>query len=190
MPSFRIGRPPSVPPAAFTAGIVLLVGLLSGCIAPQPPPTPSAAAPTDNPLALVTPYPPAGVTDSLSRRMQITLTPLTHDQQAQVAIDQADAIRTALASRGVGNPGPNGTGAIEWTGLGFVYLASYTSFSLPSYGGPRPSPTPFPAYLIQVIAPAIPGFPGENEGLVIVDARTGDLETTFDLCVGDLCGPS
>jgi hypothetical protein len=176
--------------APWRAGIGILVAILAGCAAPQPSPdAASPPVPTENGLALLTPYPPVAVKDSLARRLRIELKPLSRTEQDQVAVGQADAIRTALSSRGVGNPGPNGTGEIEWTEPGFVYLATYTSFSLPSYGGPGPSPAPFPAYLVQVLAPAIPGFPGENTALVIVDARTGELGTTFGSCVGVLCGP-
>jgi hypothetical protein len=139
-------------------------------------------------LALLTPYPPTAVEEALVSRFRIGLKPLSRAEQDQVAVGRADAIRTALTSRGVGNPGPDATGEIVWTSTGFVYLASYTRPIRSGYGGPGPSPTPFPAYLVQVLAPAIPGFPGDNTALVIVDARTGALGTTSGPCVGALCG--
>jgi hypothetical protein len=116
--------------------------------------------------------------------MGIGIAPLSPADKYEVVIDAQHAIRTALSSRGVGNPGPNASGEIAWTDTGFVYLVEYTPTSpLGPKGGS------FPAYLVQVIAPAIPGFPGENMALVVVDARTGDLDSTMDACVGPLCGP-
>lgn len=135
-------------------------------------------------LALLTPYPPEQVANSITRRMGIGLAPLSPVDRYSVAIDAAYAIRTALSSRGVGNPGPSATGEIKWTEAGFVYLAEYTPVEILG-----PAVAPYPAYLVQVLAPSIPGFPGDNTALVIVDARTGDLGVTLSTCVGSLCGP-
>lgn len=168
--------------------MVALVAALSACSTSTPSAAPSATAgPTDAVIAALTPFPPERVRDALLH-FGFGLEPLTLEQRLEVAVDPADAIRTALANRGIGNPGPNGVGEIAWTQTGFVYLASYAPHDLPGYGGPHPDPSPFPAYLVQVLAPPIPGYPGENTALVIVDARSGAMGTTYHPCVGGLCG--
>lgn len=174
---------------SFSIAIVTGCGTLESSERPSQLPTPSAtrpdatSLPSEAVLARLTPYPPASVADSIVERMRIGLAPLSLTDGYQVVIDAATATRTALASRGVGNPGPNATGEIEWTETGFVYLVKYTPVT--PLG---PTVLPYPAYLVQVMAPAIPGFPGDNTALVIVDARTGDLGVTLSTCVGVLCG--
>jgi hypothetical protein len=172
------------------AGLALLVALLAGCGMLQPSPEASTTPePNDAALGVGTPFPPPAVRNSMAQRLRIELAPLNPAEWAQVGIGPADAIRTALSNRAIGVPGPNGVGEIAWTQIGFIYLASYTPRDLPGYGGPRPDPAPFPAYLVQVLAGPFPGFPGENTALVIVDARSGEMGTTYGPCVGALCGP-
>jgi hypothetical protein len=165
---------------ASLLGLALAIGI-AGCggVAASPTPAASTAA---------APYPPPPVAQALASTFRIGLRPLSDAERALVAISQTDAIRTALTSRGVGMPGPNGSGEVVWTSAGFVYLAAYTPPPTLGYGGPGPSPMPIAAYLVQVLAPAIPGFPGDNTALVIVDARTGALGATMGPCVGALCG--
>jgi hypothetical protein len=122
--------------------------------------------------------------------MKIGIDPLSALERGQVDVSRDDAIRTALASGGVGVPGPNGTGEIAWTSAGFVYLATYTPAIGPgAYGGGHADRSPFPAYLVQVVAPPIAGYPGFNTALVIVDARSGALVSTLSSCNGPLCNP-
>jgi hypothetical protein len=143
---------------------------------------------SSQPAGFLAPYPPQAVVDSLLQVHRIVVAPMSAADLAQVTVDRVAAVRTAMASRGIGIPGPNSSGEVVWTNVGFVYLATYTSFGLPAYGGPQPSPAPFPAYLVQVLAPPFPGFPGQNSALVIVDARSGEQDTTFGPCDGALCG--
>ncbi|HET7181100.1 MAG TPA: hypothetical protein VFI15_02605 [Candidatus Limnocylindrales bacterium] len=116
--------------------------------------------------------------------MNIGIKELEPADRYLVQVDADTARRTALGSRGVGNPGPNASGEIVWTSTGFIYLADVMRATPLGPAGPSR-----PMYLVQVFAPDIAGFPGENTALVLVDARTGELGSTFDTCVGDLCGP-
>lgn len=179
--------------------LILCAIMIAGCGGPQvsvqatPRPSPSAAASapalptylgTDPVLADLTPYPSERLAKGIADRMDIGLRPLEPGERYLVEVDAEAAIKSALASRGVGNPGPDATGEIVWTSAGFVYLAAVTPAT--PFG---PQGTPFPAYLVQVLAPEIPGFPGHNTALVVVDARTGTRSMTFSTCVGDSCGP-
>ncbi|HET7182326.1 MAG TPA: hypothetical protein VFI15_08865, partial [Candidatus Limnocylindrales bacterium] len=139
-------------------------------------------------LAALTPFPPEQVREAIAVHTGIGVDPLTVVQAVQVAITRDEAIQTALASRGVGFPGPDGHGEIVWTSVGFVFLANYTPAVGPApYGGGVADRTPFPAYLVQVVAPPIAGFPGFNTALVVVDARSGQLARTTTPCNGPLC---
>jgi hypothetical protein len=157
-------------------------------ISVRPDLLPTLPPDTGQPAGFLAPYPPQAVVDALLQVHRIVLAPMSAADLAQVQVDRVAAVRTAMASRGVGIPGPGSSGEVQWTNVGFVYLATYTSFGLPAYGGPQPSPTPFPAYLVQVLAPPFPGFPGQNSALVIVDARSGVQESTDGPCDGALCG--
>jgi hypothetical protein len=154
-------------------------------------PSPSTFDATPGPASL-TPFPPQPVRDAIVQQfgIGIGIDPLSPRERDQIAASRRDAIQTALASRGVGMPGPNGKGEIAWTSTGFVYLASYTPPVGPgAYGGGHPDRSPIPAYLVQVIAPPIAGYPGFNTALVIVDARSGALVSTMGSCNGPLCDP-
>lgn len=141
-------------------------------------------------IASLTAFPPQQVRDAIVARMDIGIAPLTPLEREQVTASRDDAVETALASRGIGVPGPEYKGEIAWTNAGFVYLASYTPPIGPGmHGGGTPDRTPFPAYLVQVLAPPIAGYPGHNTALVIVDARSGQLVSTMGTCNGPLCGP-
>jgi len=152
-------------------------------------PSPAAVEATPG-LAFRTPFPPQLVRDAIVRQMGIGIDPLSALEREQVAVTSDDAIQAALASRGIGVPGPNGTGEIVWTRAGFVYLVTYTPPIGPgAYGGGHGDRTPRPAYLVQVLAPPITGYPGFNTALVIVDARSGGLVSTLSSCNGPLCRP-
>lgn len=129
-------------------------------------------------------YPPSDLVVAFERQFRIVLTPLTPGDMAEVGIAPEQAQRTALLSRSVGNPGPNATGEIAWTETGFTYLGRYTAHDS-IYGSPEP---PYPAYLVQVLAPPFPGFPGQNTALVVIDAQSGELAHVYGPCVGDECG--
>lgn len=177
----RVERTPIRASRQIFPGLLLaftIVACGGGDVTSPTPPGPGA----------LTPYPPSAVAQALVSQFRVGLRPLTDAERGQVTISQADAVRTALSSRGVGMPGPDASGEIIWTSAGFVYLGAYRPPPQLGYGGPGPSPAPISAYLVQVLAPAIPGFPGDNTALVIVDARTGALGATMGRCVGALCG--
>ena len=167
-------------------GILAAVLIVTSCATSVPMPSPV----TTPELASLTPFPPQDVRDAMVAQMQIGIDPLSPLQRQQVTASRDDAVHTALASRGVGVPGPSGQGEIAWTSTGFVYLASYTPPIGPGvYGGGHPDRSPLPAYLVQVIAAPIEGYPGFNTALVIVDARSGALVSTVSSCNGPLCSP-
>ena len=141
-------------------------------------------------IASLTAFPPQQVRDAIVARMGFGIDPLAPLEREQVVVSSDDAVETALASRGIGVPGPEYKGEIAWTNAGFVYLASYTPpIGRGMHGGGIPDRTPFPAYLVQVLAPPIAGYPGSNAALVIVDARSGELVSTMGSCIGPLCRP-
>jgi hypothetical protein len=139
-------------------------------------------------LAALTPFPAEAIRAGIATNMQIGIERLTPAEQDQVTTNRDAAVRTALASRGVGVPGPNGRGEIAWTSTGFVYLVSYVPPVGPGSAQSQDR-SPIAAYLVQVLAPPIPGYPGFNSALVVVDARSGDLITTVSPCNGPKCRP-
>jgi hypothetical protein len=161
--------------------------LVASCGISTPSPAPVEATPE---LAFITPVPPQQVREAIVEQMGIGIDPLSAQERGQVAVSREVAIQIALASRGVGVPGPIYKGEIAWTSAGFVYLATYTPpIGLGSYGGGHADRSPLPAYLVQVLAPPIAGYPGSNTALVIVDARSGELVSTLGSCNGPLCHP-
>ena len=173
--------------ARLLAGAFAAALLVASCGTSTPSP---AAVEASQGLALLTPFPPQQVRDAIAEQMRIGIDPLSAIERERVTVSRDEAIRTALASRGVGVPGPDGKGEIAWTSVGFVYLATYTPPIGPgSYGGGGPDRSPIPSYLVQVLAPPIAGYPGFNTALVIVDARSGELVSTMSSCNGPLCHP-
>ena len=158
-----------------------VIGLIGGC-GPSPP-SPEPILPTSTTSAERAPFPPSDVVSSLAENVRICLAPLTESDWEQVSVDPNDAIRTALASRSVGNPGPGATGLIVWSDTGFIYAARYSG-GWPFGTTNEPS---YPADLIQRLVPPIEGFPGQNTALAIVDAQSGELSHTYGPCVGDKC---
>jgi hypothetical protein len=173
--------------ARLLAGAFAAALLVASCGTRTPSPAAVEATPS---LAFVTPFPPQEVRGAITKQTGIGIDPLTAVEREQVDVSSDDAIRTALAPRGVGVAGPSGKGWIAWTSAGFVYLATYTPAIGPgSYGGGQADRSPFPAYLVQVLGPPIAGDPSSNTALVVVDARSGDLVETMSPCSGPLCRP-
>lgn len=192
-PVEALGSAPQRRSSRWISSFMLAILLCSGCGSPYPSnasarPTSSAPSPsfspTDPVLAGLTPYPPERVASAIAGRMNIGITQLDAADRYLVMVDPQTARQAALMSRGVGNPDPNATGWVVWTSTGFTYLAKVTPATPMGPGG-----TPYPSYLVQVVAPEIAGHPGENTALVLVDARTGEMGMTFSTCVGELCGP-
>lgn len=126
----------------------------------------------------------------MTKQTGIGIDPLSAVERGQIDVSSDDAIRTALAPRGVRVAGPSGKGEIAWTSAGFVYLATFTPAIGPgSYGGGHTDRSPFPAYLVQVLGPPIAGDPSSNTALVVIDARSGDIVETMSPCNGPLCRP-
>lgn len=135
--------------------------------------------------------PPPWIQVSLNER-GIGFRPLTHDETRGVRIPVDEAEETALASRGMGY-GDDGE-LLIWKKVGCVFLGWYSAPQMPSHGEDVVRPT-YPAYLVQVLADPVPGFPGINVAAVIVDARSGKLGTTFGAAphggvLGTTCGES
>jgi hypothetical protein len=156
---------------------LLLISLLVfGCGSPIP--SPAVEAPR---LAA---FPPAPVERAIETRMRMMLEPLTVHARSQVTVDAEAAVEAALNHRGFGYVDAGGEKLVVWTRVGFVYLALYTPPSMPHDAEGEP----IPAYLVQVWAPPIAGFPGTNTALVIVDAAQAKVLSGFGPCAGPLCG--
>jgi hypothetical protein len=179
----RAGSPVSL---GVAAAIGLLVMACSGAPSTN---VPVSASPTQvtsqSPTADLAPYPPPEVAGSLNQVFHISLAPLSEGDRVAVAVPPQAAATSALASRSVGNPGPDATGEVVWTETGFMYLAIFSGQA--PFGSVANSS--YPAYLIQLFALPIKGFPGQNTALAIVDARSGELTHTYGPCVGELCSP-
>jgi len=63
-----------------------------------------------------------------------------------------------------------------WTKIGCVFLGYYVAPIEPSYGYVPPE---FPAYVVQVLAKPVRGFPGSNVAIEVIDARTGEFSVAF-----------
>lgn len=101
---------------------------------------------------------------------------MSEAQRALVRVTAAEAERIAMAAAGMGY-GPDGA-RIVWKKIGCVFLGTYTAPRMPTHGQPY-VPNTFPAYLVQVLADPVPGWPMINIGVVVVNAVTGKGGTTF-----------
>jgi hypothetical protein len=108
-----------------------------------------------------------------------------------VVVTQEAAEQTALATRGTGYG--SGDDYVVWEKVGCVFLGYYTGFHHPRQGYVPPT---FPAYLVQVLAEPIPGFPMLNIGVIVINAATGEQDTQYgggdppDGMMGTTCGVS
>lgn len=131
-------------------------------------------APSQSPLAArdLADAPPAAVQTWLAQ-IEMPFRPLTGPERALVRAGSATAKQTALVQPPAqyGNSG----GKIVWTKVGCVFLGYYTPYE-PRHLGPTPDPSSYPAYLVQVIGAAVPGFPGYNIQVVFVDAETAQVD--------------
>jgi hypothetical protein len=94
----------------------------------------------------------------------------------------------ALASRLFGY-GPDGT-LVVWTKVGCTFLGYYKA---PEVGTSGYVPPKFPAYLVQVFAAPVPGFPDVNRAWMVVNAETGQAVTGYGggaVAFGTTCGVS
>lgn len=149
----------------------LVCAALLGCTAqPSPSLTSAAPYPTGSPLPAgqLAPAPPESVQQALATA-RLKFVPLTPVQLAEVRTPVNAAEQTALSDRGMGY-GPDGA-RVVWKKVGCLFLGWYTGEQEPSIGYVPPT---YPAYLVQVLAPAVPGFDLINIEVIVVNARTGE----------------
>jgi hypothetical protein len=84
----------------------------------------------------------------------------------KVSVEQARAEALSEPPQRVGS----GKAEFVWSKISCVYLGYFRYEEEPSYGYVPPE---LPAYLIQLLAPPIKGFPGGNVEVMVIDARTG-----------------
>ncbi len=150
----------------------------------------SAAGPPPSPAVTAASYPlspPTAIQSWLATNTQIGFRPLTPAEHASVRVSAKDAEQTVFAV-----PGPGygfGTDHFTWTKIGCVFLGWFTAQPMPSVGYVAPT---YPAYLVQVLAPPVAAYPGENVEVGVVDARTGQRGTFYGsggaTFLGTTCG--
>lgn len=157
----------------IAVALLAAVGLVGFGLVHDAPSEPASGSPL--PVGELADSPPPAVETWFAQGPEGSrLRPLTDSELATVRVTAATARRVALASRGFGY-GPNGN-LVVWTTVECVSLGYYTAPFEPSVGY---VPTAFPAYVVQVFAAPVPGFPEAYRALIVVDAETGQVTDTY-----------
>ena len=179
--------------------------LVAACAGPVPTPSPTIAAKptslsspsfapspsvsrTGLPAAELADPPPPAIQDWLAT-IGMGFRPLTNPELATVKVTVANARREALAEppQGVGTRGAK----FVWSKIGCLYLGYYRYQAMASISGDYVPPQ-LPAYLVQLLAPPVKGFPGGNVEVMVIDARTGQPGERFGygppVVLGTTCG--
>ena len=173
--------------------------LCTACAAPTPTPVPATAVPSvpapsaSGPTAS-RPEPSVFATYSLAptrdvqawlsaNLMGIGFRPLTDDELTSVRLTVATAKENALADPGPGY-GPDDAHVI-WAKVGCAFLGYFTGPMMPSPGYVPPTEV---AYIVQTLAPPVPDFPGENQGIVEINAITGTMGTRYGSSMQPILG--
>jgi hypothetical protein len=146
------------------ARIVILAVLVGACsAAPEPPPA--------DPRLDFAPPPPPVVSQNLAEQARLTFRPPTTIELRTVTVTADQARLTALS---VG-PQPYGEQGrvVVWTKVGCEFLGWLQEPQMPNHGQPA-TPRAYTAYLVQLLGDPVPGWPGINVELVVVDAVTGE----------------
>ncbi len=187
-------------------GVVLVLTISAALTAcskvPIPSPAPTAAVPSvrapsisastasgPQPTVFAT-YdlaPTRDVQAWLAANMRIGFRALTVGELASVRLTVATAEELALADLGPGYGSDHAR--VIWTKVGCTFLGYYTGPMMPRLGYVPPTEV---AYIVQTLAPPMPGYPGLNEGIVDVNAFDGRMGTRsgsgMEPILGTTCG--
>jgi hypothetical protein len=149
-------------------GAAVICMLLIACSGPMPTASPNVGSPPPS-TALAQPPPPK--VQSALARAGITFVPLTAAQLARVRVTITEAKHTAFRDRSPGTGSENAV--VVWKTFGCVFLGRYRGEIRDG------TPRTFSAYLVQALGDPVPDYPVINIGVVVVDAETGVMGSTY-----------